>query len=102
MKTRFILFSFLISILLLIGCSIEDFESTGTVRFSNNSSNPYILYINGQSKGEYSGGSWRNVDLEEGTYTLKAEQVSGFLLFPTVKNGQIKVDAGDYLEWAFP
>lgn len=102
MKARSILISFFVLCLFSLGCSLDELDTTGTVRFSNNSSNPYILYINGQSKGEYSGGSWRNVDLEEGTYTLKAEQVSGYLLFPTIKNGQLKVDAGDYLEWSFP
>ena len=95
---RFALYTFL-SLALLAGCTKND---TGTVRFSNSSSNPYELFINGESKGEFAGGSWRNFDLDAGTYNLKAEQISGFILFPTVKNGEIVVSGGDFLEWSFP
>lgn len=96
---RYLAFSLIFTIALLMGCTKDE---TGTVRFKNNSSNPYELFINGESKGEFSGGTWRNFYLDPGVYTLKAEQVSGFVLFPTVKNGQITVESGESLEWSFP
>lgn len=89
----------LFSVALLASCTKDD---TGTVRFSNNSSNPYELFINGESKGEFGGLTWRNFDLDAGSYTLKATQVSGYILFPTVKEGQITLKAGESLEWSFP
>jgi len=72
------------------------------VKITNNSTNTYKLSINGASKGELGGKEWRNFYLDTGSYTLKAEQVNGFILFPTVKNGQITVSNGELLEWSFP
>lgn len=100
---KFGLFSFLLicCISLATGCSKDEF-GTGSVKFINKSTNPYKLSINGASKGEISGGSSRIFDLDAGTYALKAEQVSGYILYPTVKEGQITVRRDDILEWSFP
>jgi hypothetical protein len=91
----FLLFCFA----LLLGCSKDD---TGTLKISNNSTNTYELFINGASKGEFSNREWRNFYLDAGSYTLKAEQVTGSVLFPTVKNGQVTISSGEFLEWSFP
>lgn len=99
MKLRFYLLSMLFCFSLLAGCSKDD---TGTVRFTNNSTDTYRLFINGESKGEFGSREWKNFYLDAGFYTLKAEQVNGFILFPTVKNGQITVSSGDNLQWSFP
>jgi len=61
-----------------------------------------MLSINGASKGEFGSKEWRLFYFDAGSYTLKAEQVDGFILFPTVKNGQITVSSGEFLEWSFP
>ena len=42
------------------------------------------------------------IELDAGTYSLKAEQVSGYILYPTVKDGEITVRRDDFLEWSFP
>jgi hypothetical protein len=100
---KFRVFSFLLffSALLAVECSKDEFGS-GSVKFINKSANPYKLSINGASKGEISGGSSKIIELDVGTYALKAEQVSGYILYPTIKNGEITVRRGDFLEWSFP
>ena len=84
---------------LLLGCTKDD---TGTLKIRNNSTDTYKISINGASKGEFSSKEWRNFYLDAGSYTLKAEQVTGFILFPTIKNGQINLSSGESLEWSFP
>jgi len=74
----------------------------GCVKFINKSANPYRLSINGASKGEISGSSSKIIELDAGTYTLKTEQVSGYIRYPTVKDGEITVRRDDFLEWSFP
>ena len=96
---KYFTFLLLFSFSVIAGC-IKD--ETGSVRFRNTSTNPYKLSINGESKGEFGGGTSRIIDLDAGSYTLKAEQVSGFILYPTIKTGQISVSGGDILEWSFP
>jgi hypothetical protein len=101
MKFKISTFLLLCSLALALGCSKDEF-GTGSVKFINKSTNPYKLSINGASKGEISGNSSKIIDLDVGTYTLKAEQVSGYILFPTVKDGEITVRRNDFLEWSFP
>ncbi|HRD82098.1 MAG TPA: hypothetical protein PLL53_15170 [Saprospiraceae bacterium] len=101
MKMQSFVFLLFMGIALLTGTGCDK-EEIGSVKFSNTSTNPYQLIINGESRGEFSGGSWRIFELKAGYYELRAEQVSGFILFPTVKTGEIWVKDGDYLEWSFP
>ncbi len=102
MKFRLFIFLLICCIALTVGCSKDDFGS-GSVKFINKSFNPYRLSINGASKGEISGNSSRIFELDAGTYSFKAEQVSGYILYPTVKEEPgIKVRRDDFLEWSFP
>ena len=82
-------------------CAIEDCV-VGTVRFTNISSNPYDLYLNGNFYTEMPGNSFLEVDLYEGMHSVYVEQVSGYLLFPTTASNSISVFGCDETEWVFP
>lgn len=75
---------------------------TGTVRFTNTSNNPYNLSIDGVFKFQLNGNSFRELDLSEGQHQAKVEQVSGYILFPTVKETTLNVFGCQETEWVFP
>jgi len=90
-------------LLLLFSTScLQDECSEGTVKFTNNSTNPYNLLINGEFKEELPGGSFYEIELPEGQHNARAEQVSGFLLFPTVKEKTLNVFGCQETQWVFP
>lgn len=94
--------AFIVLVSLGLGsCTIEDCV-IGTVRFTNISSNPYDLYIDGDFYTEMPGNSFLEVDLYEGMHSAYVEQVSGFLLFPTTSSANISVFGCDETEWVFP
>lgn len=101
MKKVTTLFLF-IAVLAFVGCEKESTCTTGTVRFTSTSTNPYNLYIDGVFKKQIPGNTFSEFDLTEGSHQVKAEQVSGFVLFPTIKEGTISVFGCKELEWIFP
>lgn len=84
MRLKIFTFLILCCVAVNLGCSKDEFGS-GTVKFINKSSNPYKLTINGSSKGEIGGNNTKILDLDAGTYSLKAEQVSGYYLHRPLK-----------------
>ena len=93
---------FLICIALLCSCNKEDECLDATVRFTNNSSNPYNLFIDGVFQKEISGNTFFELDLLEGQHTASVEQVSGFILFPTIKETTLNVFGCQEIGWVFP
>jgi hypothetical protein len=75
---------------------------TGKIRLTSNSSNPYNLYIDGVLKNKVAGYAYIEYDLPEGSHTFKAEQVSGYVLYPTVKSSTIAIFGCKDTEWIFP
>lgn len=59
-------------------------NSTATIATSITSSNPYYFYVDNVLKGTISGQSTKSFTVPSGTHTFKVEQVSGYLLYPTV------------------
>jgi len=91
-------------VLSALGCEKEENPDclTGFVRFTNNSSNPYELYINNQYETQIRGNSSMNLSLDQGSYQVKAVQVSGYLIYPTVKTATINVFGCQEGQWVFP
>ncbi len=61
------------------------------LRFTCTSSNPYLIEINGNSN-VVQGNSYKDYTLEKGTYYWKVTQQSGYLVYPTVQDGNITLD----------
>ena len=82
--TSIVLMAALVS---LLSCDKkEEYE----LRFTCTSSNPYEINVDGNSD-IVSGGSFKNYTLEEGTYSWKVEQQSGYIAYPTVKEGTVNL-----------
>ncbi len=76
-----------IGVIGITGCIKQSHE----VRFTNLSSNPYMIEIDGRSN-VISGNSYKNYYLDRGTYPWQVTQQSGYLLYPTVRSGTISVN----------
>jgi len=74
----------------------------GDVRFTCTSDNPYRYYIDGVLTGTLNGHTFADHKLSKGTHNLKAEQVSGYVLYPTVRELTISVQGCDSKEFIFP
>jgi hypothetical protein len=97
--------STLLSLLLsfaIISCTREDSCLTGKVRFNNLSSNPYNLYVDGIFKDKISGSTFKDYDLPAGDHVAKAEQVSGYLLYPTIRNWDFNLTGCADTLFSFP
>lgn len=75
------------------GCSDkeEDITPVFELRFTNTSSNPYFVEVNGTTDVQ-DGNSFKNYNLDKGTYAWKVTQKSGYILYPTVREGTITLD----------
>lgn len=105
MKSKFTYLTislFFLSTLLSTSCNQEDDCFMGTVRFTNTSNNPYRIYLNGDYEMQLPGNTFTEIELIEGSYNLKAEQVSGYILYPTVKQTELHIFGCDEKEWVFP
>ena len=97
---KIVLFFFFLSSTLFVSCG-EDC-TYGEVRFTNNSSNPYNLYIDDTYEATISGNAFIEINIIEGQHTGRVEQVSGFLLFPTIETITLNVYGCQQSEWVFP
>ena len=77
-------------------------KGTGLIKFTNNSSNPYDVYVNGTLVHEMSGKSVESDYHLEGTYTIRVLQVSGYVFTPTDESFTGNVVCGGTLNVAFP
>lgn len=92
----------LISIVSFFSCEKDASCTTGTVRFTNASNNPYDLYVDNEYQFRINGNTFSELDLLEGQRQVKVEQVSGFILFPTILENTISVFGCQESEWVFP
>jgi len=77
--------------------------STGTIRFVNNSSNPYEIFINGSSQGEMVGGSTADfIYMPIGSYSFRVLQKSGYAVYPTDETYNGDLTCGGALTVSFP
>jgi hypothetical protein len=79
-------------------------DKTGTIIVSNSSSNPYNVYVDGAFKLQLAGGTIsQKITLTEGNgRQLYAEQVSGFLFYPTTKTTNFNVVRCTDYSWQIP
>ena len=85
----------------IMSCEKEDCNY-GEVRFTNTSSNPYDLYIDGNFITTVSGNSFIERQILEGQHNGRVEQQSGFILFPTIVETTLSVYGCQQSEWVFP
>lgn len=102
-KITFYLFLFVS--MTLASCSKdteEDNCTEGTVRFSCTSSNPYNLYIDNVFQIQLKAGESKTYTIKEGTHKFFAEQVSGYILYPTTKTENFSVFGCKTYNWSIP
>jgi hypothetical protein len=79
-------------------------KGTGGINFTNHSSNPYRVYVNGNVVFDSMNGNSvkTNYLATEGNYSIRVLQLSGFLLTPTDETFTGNVVCGGTLTVAFP
>ena len=76
---------------------------TGTLAFSNTSTNPYDVYVNGTVQiTNMAGGTTKNLIVPVGAYTIRVLQKSGYLISPTDKTYNGTLSCGLTLTTTFP
>lgn len=99
-----LLFTLALCTTLLFSCKKETIDpnnpngtiqsTTGTLYFKNTQSDPYTIYLDGSNVYLLSSGNTSvGHTISSGTtHTLKAEQYSGYALYPTIFNGTATVN----------
>lgn len=83
--------------------SCEKAATTGKIRFTNTSNNPYTVYVDGTSHGTVSGNTSADVsNVSVGTHGLEVIQQSGYLFSPTDQTYSVQVIAGETSQCTFP
>lgn len=78
-------------------------QGTGLITFTNNSNNPYNIYVDNVYVARITGGYKQSFNVSAGQHTLKCEQVSGYLMYPTVKSVTMNVPrCSNNQSWTFP
>lgn len=90
---RLVLIILLTAVLCTTGCKKEDQDTISRyeLRFTNTSDNPYLVEVDGSSAILHSH-TFKDYDLERGTYAWKVTQQSGYILYPTVREGTVNLD----------
>jgi len=81
----------MVSLVSLSGCKKDETTPNYELRFTNTSDNPYLIEVDGTSN-TISGNTYKNYSLEKGTYSWKVTQQSGYVLYPTIKEGTVNLD----------
>lgn len=111
MKTKIIL-SILLFTSILFSCKKENIQpnngngsasTTGTLYLKNTKTDPYTIFLDGNNIGVLQSGiTSSGYTVTSGiTHTVKAEQYSGYILYPTVFNGTATVNPGGSVTWEF-
>lgn len=105
MKNPFI--TLLAASALLSACSKQDpgsntAQDPGTISWVNNSGNPYRLELNGSAVKDLSGGHYWDQQVDPAAYSWKVTQLSGYVLYPTVRSGTFAVYSGQKKVISFP
>lgn len=85
-----IAFSFL-SIIVFTRCSKDDFNPSYELRFTNISSNSYLIEVDGNND-IIEGNAYKKYSLKKGTYSWKVTQQIGYIMYPTVQSGTVTLD----------
>lgn len=74
----------------------------GIIRYTNNSTNPYDIYLDGSSVGSIDGKKYFEKKVNVGTHTVKAIQAAGYVLYPTERTATITLTSKQEKEFVFP
>lgn len=66
-------------------------NNTGTLKISSGKSNPYYIYADNGYLGTVAPYGNSSYTVEAGTYSIKLEQKSGYVLYPTIYNYSVNV-----------
>jgi len=78
-------------------------EDIGYVTITSTSDNPYDVYLDGELIFRLQGNSFKDdYEISTGTHILKTEQVSGYILYPTVREKEIVIAQCEKQSWVFP
>jgi hypothetical protein len=78
-------------------------SETGTLTYQNNSSNPYRVFLNGNQLFDMPGNTSRMVRyVPTGSFTVRALQLSGFLVVATDISAVSTISCGDSQTFQFP
>lgn len=111
MKNRIIIpIIFFFLLLAMASCKKENPQptpppapATGTIYLKNTKPDPYIIYLDGTNMGVLAAGNTStaySVSSSVG-HTVKAEQYTGFVLYPTVFTDVLTLNPGATVTWAF-
>jgi hypothetical protein len=95
---RTLLFCLLATVISMTACR----EKPGTLRVINSSNNPYNIIVSTDPAMQVPGNTSQDIELDADTYQVRAEQVSGFLLYPTNLNATHTVSCESVTEWKIP
>ncbi len=93
------LFVFFIVILFFQSC---DELNKGTIRLSNNSTDPYSIFIDGNYQATLNANTYSEYRLLEGVHKVQVKQNSGYLLYPTEKEYSVRIESMKSVEYVFP
>ena len=77
-------------------------SDTGILTFTNNSSNPYKVYVNDQLTTIIDGVSTKSYYFPPAYYSIRVEQQSGYVLYPTIITYTGTLNCGATLTTTFP
>lgn len=112
MKSKIII-PILFLAMLLFACKKENTQpnngngtstpTTGTLYFKNTQSDPYTMYLDGTNIGVLQPGNTSSgYTVSSGiSHAVKAEQFSGYILYPTVYTGTATLNPGGSVTWEF-
>lgn len=72
-------------------CTEDAITPTYELRFTSTSDNPYLIEVNGSSE-VIPGNTYISYFIPQVTYAWKVTQQSGYLLYPTVREGTVTLD----------
>jgi hypothetical protein len=109
MKRLFSLSLFVTTVYSLSACNKNDeitnpspSATEGVLRCTNTSSNSYTVYLDGIYVSSLPGKTFEEYKKKAGTYTVKAEQNEGYILYPTIVERNILITANSQVEFIFP
>lgn len=109
MKISIKIFAVSLLFLFINSCTTEtrqdcEINKYGTIQIINTSSNPYDIYIDGKFVLKLFGNQTSSkLKVSEGNdRKFYAEQSSGFVLFPTVKNSTLSIISCSSYTWQIP
>ena len=95
--------------LVIFGCNKSnttkqcESSKTGTLKISNNSNDVYDIYVDDVYKLSISGGTIKEITLNEGNNrNLYAEQIDGYLVYPTKISETLNIVRCSSYNWQIP